>query len=225
LCGVGAEITGGENVVKQREIKIKVCGMREPDNLRAIAALQPEFFGLIFYTKSSRYISPEDAETLPQFYGVDRVGVFVNEKVETMQQIARRAKINVIQLHGDESPEVCVELKNTRPEPKLIKVFSVGEDFDGSMLTGYEQVCDYFLFDTKTKKRGGSGESFDWNILRAFPIGLPFFLSGGIGVENAREAVAACKGLPLYGIDLNSKVEVSPGVKSPQMIKKLIKSL
>jgi phosphoribosylanthranilate isomerase len=199
--------------------------MREPDNLRAIAALQPEFFGLIFYKKSARYISPEEAGTLPQFYGVERVGVFVNEKAETMQQIARQAKLFAFQLHGEETPEVCAELKNTRPERKVIKVFSVGEDFDGSVLAEYEEACDYFLFDTKTKKRGGSGESFNWDILHSFPIRRPFFLSGGIGVENVLEAVASCKGLPLYGVDLNSKVEISPGVKSPQMIKKLIKSL
>jgi phosphoribosylanthranilate isomerase len=207
------------------DIKIKICGMREPDNLRAVAGLQPDFLGLIFHKKSPRYISPEDAENLPDFFGISRVGVFVNEKVETMRRIARSAKLFALQLHGDESPEICVELKNVRPEPKLIKVFSIGEDFDGNSLTPYESVCDYFLFDTKTKKRGGSGESFDWNILRSFPIRLPFFLSGGIGLENVHEAIGSCKGLPLYGIDLNSKVEISPGVKSPQMIKKLIKSL
>ncbi len=209
----------------KHDIKIKICGMREPDNLRAVAALQPDYLGLIFYKKSPRYISPQDAENLPDFFGITRVGVFVNETVETMRGIAKSAKLFALQLHGDESPEVCVELKNVRPEPKLIKVFSIGDDFDGSRLTPYESVCDYFLFDTKTKKHGGSGESFDWNILRSFPIRLPFFLSGGIGFENVIEAVDSCKGLPLYGIDLNSKVEISPGVKSPQMIKKLIKIL
>ena len=210
---------------KVREVKIKICGMREPENLRAVAALQPEFFGLIFYPGSPRYIPPEDAEILPDFFGIGRVGVFVNEEVKTMLRIAHRAKLFALQLHGDETPELCAKLKKERPEPKLIKVFSVDEDFDGSLLTKYESVCDYFLFDTKTTKRGGSGESFDWNILRSFPIRRPFFLSGGIGVENAHEAIESCKGLPLFGIDLNSKVEISPGVKSPQMIKKLIKSL
>jgi phosphoribosylanthranilate isomerase len=209
----------------ERAIKIKICGMREPDNLRVVAALQPDFLGLIFYAKSPRYISPEAAENLPDFFGINRVGVFVNETVEMMQQIARQAKLFALQLHGDESPEMCVELKSVRPERKLIKVFSIGENFDGGELAQYEQVCDYFLFDTQTAKHGGSGESFDWNILRTFPIGLPFFLSGGIGIENARSAIESCKGLPLYGIDLNSKVEISPGIKSPQMIKKIIKSL
>ena len=199
--------------------------MREPDNLRAVAALQPDFLGLIFYRKSPRYISPQDAENLPDFFGISRVGVFVNETVETMLQITRSAKLFALQLHGDESPKICAKLKKVRPEPKLIKVFSVGEGFDGSQLAAYESVCDYFLFDTQTKKYGGSGESFDWNILRTFPIRLPFFLSGGIGVENIQSAIDSCKGLPLYGIDLNSKVEISPGVKSPQMIKKIIKSL
>ena len=199
--------------------------MREPENLRKIADLQPDLFGLIFYRKSPRYISPEDAEILPDFFGISRVGVFVNEKVETMLQIAHRTKLFALQLHGDESPQVCAELKKEKPEPKLIKVFSIDEDFDGKLLTKYESVCDYFLFDTKTKKRGGSGESFDWNILRSFPIRRPFFLSGGIGVENVHDAIQSCKGLPLFGVDLNSKLEISPGVKSPQMVKKIIKSL
>ena len=211
--------------MKEREVKIKICGMREPDNLRAVAALQPDYFGLIFYKKSPRYISPEEAVSLPHFFGLIPVGVFVNETVETMQQIVKQVKLPMIQLHGDESPEVCAEVKNTRPEPKLIKVFSVDENFDGSSLAAYEEACDYFLFDTKTEKPGGSGESFDWNILQNFPINRPFFLSGGLGLENVNEAIKSCKRLPLYGIDLNSKVEISPGMKSPQMIKKIIKSL
>jgi phosphoribosylanthranilate isomerase len=211
--------------MKEREVKIKICGMRDPDNLRAVAALQPDYFGLIFYKRSPRYISPEEAVRLPHFFGLIPVGVFVNETVEKMQQIIRQVKLPVIQLHGDESPKVCAAVKNMRPEPKLIKVFSVDENFDGSRLTAYEEACDYFLFDTKTEKLGGSGESFDWSILHSFPIRRPFFLSGGLGVENVNEAVKSCRGLPLYGVDLNSKLEISPGMKSPQLVKKLIKGL
>jgi phosphoribosylanthranilate isomerase len=211
--------------MKEREIKIKICGMREAENLRKIADLQPDLFGFIFYPGSPRYIQPEDAENLPDFFGISRVGVFVNEAVETMLRIAHRTKLFALQLHGNESPQVCAELKREKPEPKLIKAFSIGGDFDGRLLTKYESVCDYFLFDTKTTKRGGSGESFDWNILHSFPIRRPFFLSGGIGAENVHEAIESCKGLPLFGVDLNSKVEISPGVKSPQMVKKVIKSL
>jgi phosphoribosylanthranilate isomerase len=208
-----------------RNIKIKICGMREPDNLRAVAALQPDLFGLIFYSRSPRRISAEDAETLPDFFGIDRVGIFVDEKVDTMLEIARRAKLFALQLHGSESPKICAEIKKKNHGLKIIKVFFVGEDFDGSRLAEYESVCDYFLFDTKTAKRGGSGKSFDWSVLHSFPIGRPFFLSGGIGEENIVEAIRACSGLPLYALDLNSKVEVSPGVKSPQVIKRLLKSL
>lgn len=212
-------------MTRKSDVKIKVCGMRDPDNLRAIAALQPDYFGLIFYPKSARYITPEQAEALPHFFGIIRVGVFVNETVEQMQTIARQAKLFAIQLHGDESPELCAEVKNMRPEPKLIKAFSIDANFDGSSLEAYEEVCDYFLFDTKTDKHGGSGESFDWSILHSFPIRRPFFLSGGIGEENIKEAIAACRNLPLYAIDLNSKIEVSEAMKSPQVFKRLMKNL
>lgn len=211
--------------MRKTDVKVKICGMRDPDNLRSIAALQPDHLGLIFYTKSPRYITPEQAEVLPDFFGVTRVGVFVDESVETMQAIVRQAKLFAVQLHGSESPEVCAEVKSMRPEPKVIKTFSVGADFDGSILTAYEESCDYFLFDTKTEKHGGSGDRFDWSVLHTFPIRRPFFLSGGIGEENVKEAIAACRNLPLYAIDLNSKVEVSPGIKSPQIIKRLLKNL
>lgn len=206
-------------------LKIKICGMREPENLREIATLSPDYFGLIFYPKSPRYISIEQAERLPRFQGTEYVGVFVNEDAGTMLDYATRAGLFVLQLHGDESPQDCRLIKKLAGRIKLIKAFAVGADFDGNVLKDYEAACDYFLFDTKTENRGGSGHAFDWQILQSFPIKRPFFLSGGVGPENATKAIAACEGLPLYALDLNSRVEISPGLKSVELVKQIIRNL
>lgn len=214
--------------MKERNVKIKICGMREPENLRAVAAFEPDFIGLIFYQKSPRFISVERAVGLPQFPKIRRIGVFVNETVEVMLEIAERANLFAVQLHGDESPEICREIKKRNPNLQnlqIIKAFSVAENFDGESLEQYEKVCDYFLFDTKAEKRGGSGKVFDWEILHSFSVRKPFFLSGGIGAANAQEAIAACADLPLFALDLNSQVEISPALKSPEAIKEIIKSL
>jgi phosphoribosylanthranilate isomerase len=211
--------------MKKRMVKVKICGMREPENLRFIAALKPDFIGLIFYRKSPRFVLPERAAALPQFSKIRRVGVFVNENVETILEIAARTDLFAVQLHGDESPETCREMKRTNKNLQIIKAFSVGSDFDGKQLEDYEKDCDYFLFDTKAKKRGGSGKVFDWEILQSFPVRRPFFLSGGIGAENVGSAIAACAGLPLFALDLNSRVEISPALKSPEIIEEIIKNL
>lgn len=208
-----------------KNVKIKICGMREPENLREIAALEPDFIGLIFYPKSPRFISIEEAENLPQFSEIRRVGVFVNETVETILETTKRTNLFAAQLHGDETPEICAEIKRQKADLQIIKVFSVGADFNGEQMKLYEETCDYFLFDTKGDKRGGNGEVFDWRILSSVQIKKPFFLSGGIGAENVSEAIDACKNLPLFALDFNSRVEISAGVKSPQKVKEIIQSL
>lgn len=206
-------------------LKIKVCGMREPENLREIAALRPDYFGLIFYPKSPRNIPIEQAEMLPRFPDTEYVGVFVNEDVSVMLDCSTRAGLFALQLHGDEKPRDCRLIKKLAGGIRLIKAFGVGQDFDGSILKNYEEHCDYFLFDTKTENRGGSGHAFVWQILHSFPINRPFFLSGGVGPENASEAIEACAGLPLYALDLNSRLEISPGLKSPELVEQIIKTI
>ena len=199
--------------------------MREPENLRTIAALEPDFIGLIFYPKSPRFISVEEAENLPQFPEIRRVGVFVNETVEAVLETARRANLFAVQLHGDETPEICAIIKRQKPDLQIIKVFSVGADFNGEQMRLYQETCDYFLFDTKGDKRGGNGEVFDWQILSSLQIKKPFFLSGGIGAKNVSEAIEVCKNLPLFALDFNSRVEASAGVKSPEKVKEIISKL
>jgi phosphoribosylanthranilate isomerase len=209
--------------MNERTVKIKVCGMREAANLREIAALRPDFIGLIFYPKSPRFVDFEILGVLPRFENIPRVGVFVNESLENVLRIAEAAKLSFVQLHGEESPEFCARLKNENFQ--IIKVFGVDANFDGARLRDYEAVCDYFLFDTKTDAHGGSGNSFDWQILRRFPIEKPFFLGGGIGAENVAEAIKNCAGLPLYALDVNSRVEIAPGVKSSAVVSEIMKQI
>lgn len=203
--------------------KIKICGMREAENMRKVVALEPDFFGLIFYPKSPRFVSIEQAEKLPEFQNVRRVGVFVDESLEKITEIAERANLSFVQLHGGETMRFCESLK--KQNLQIVKVFKVDENFDGEQLKEFEAICDYFLFDTKTSRHGGSGHAFDWRILRRFSINKPFFLGGGIGVENAAKSIQACQNLPLFALDINSRAEIAPGVKSPEIISEIIKSL
>jgi phosphoribosylanthranilate isomerase len=209
----------------ETRLRIKVCGMRETKNLSDIAELKPDLFGLIFYPGSPRFIPIEKAETLPRFRGIEYVGVFVNVDVGTVRDYALRLGLYAIQLHGQESPEECRLLREQIGGIKIIKAFGVGSDFTGAELPSYRDAADLFLFDTKTSDHGGSGRSFDWEMLRGFEIARPFFLSGGIGPENATEAIKACDGLPLYGLDLNSRVETAPGIKSRAKIEQLLRSI
>jgi phosphoribosylanthranilate isomerase len=197
--------------------------MREPENMLEIAAFKPDFFGMIFYPKSPRFVSIEQAEKLPDFQNIRRVGVFVDESLESILEIAERANLSLVQLHGDETPQFCESLK--KQNLQIVKVFKVDESFDDEQLKEFETICDYFLFDTKTAKYGGSGHAFDWRILHQMEINKPFFLGGGISTENAAEAIEACLSLPLFALDINSRAEITPGVKSPEIISEIIKSL
>jgi phosphoribosylanthranilate isomerase len=197
--------------------------MSTAENMREIAAFKPDFFGLIFYLKSPRFISVERAEKLPEFENIRRVGVFVDESLESILEIAERANLSLVQLHGSETAQFCESLK--KQNLQIVKVFKVDESFDGEQLKEFETICDYFLFDTKTAKYGGSGHAFDWRILHRMEINKPFFLGGGISTENAAEAIEACRSLPLFALDINSRAEITPGVKSPEIIAEIIKSL
>jgi phosphoribosylanthranilate isomerase len=197
--------------------------MREAENMRKVVALEPDFFGLIFYPKSPRFVSIEQAEKLPEFQNVRRVGVFVDESLEKITEIAERANLSFVQLHGSETMRFCESLK--KQNLQIVKVFKVDENFDGEQLKEFETICDYFLFDTKTSQHGGSGHAFDWQILRRFSINKPFFLGGGIGVENAAKSIEACRNLPLFALDINSRAEIAPGVKSPEIIAEIVKGL
>jgi phosphoribosylanthranilate isomerase len=191
-------------------MKLKVCGMKYLNNMEAVAKLRPDFLGFIFYDKSSRYFNG-NLPYLPQ--AIKKVGVFVNEDLETLQSIIKEQKLDVVQLHGQESPEYCSQLENA----EIIKVFSIKDTFNFSVLLPYEEVCDYYLFDTKGKLPGGNGYTFNWNVLKDYPSTKPFFLSGGIGlkeVEKLKDFIDSPASKYCYSLDVNSKFEINPGVKN-----------
>jgi phosphoribosylanthranilate isomerase len=193
------------------KIKLKVCGMREPENIRDVAALAPDFMGFIFYAKSPRYVG-EDF-TLPKNLSneVKRVGVFVNEDAVEIIKKAEALNLDYVQLHGTESVQECEKLKKNNIG--VIKVFSVDDQFDFETTKAYESVVDFFLFDTKGKYYGGNAKTFNWNLLKKYGQRVPFFLSGGLSPENSEEGLQSLAGMNLYALDINSGVETSPAVK------------
>jgi phosphoribosylanthranilate isomerase len=195
-------------------MKLKICGMKYPDNILEVGALLPDYMGFIFYEKSARYFNG----TIPELIKtIKKVGVFVNESVENIIEKINEHNLQAIQLHGTESVAFCQELKSKiNKKIEIIKVFSVGDDFDFVVLQPFEEVCDYFLFDTKGKLPGGNGTTFDWKILKNYKSNKPFFLSGGIGIEE----IAAIKNLklPVYAVDVNSRFEIEPGLKNKNLL-------
>ncbi len=209
----------------------KVCGMREPENIQDVLELTPDMLGFIFYEKSKRYVGPQfrlDASVLS--HPVKRVGVFVNHSVDFIFSQVQRYRLDFIQLHGDESAEFCREIKSPilrgardiSPQVKTIKALAIDPHFDFARLAAYETECDYFLFDTKTPGYGGSGKTFDWHLLKQYSQTLPFFLSGGISLDNISELLTFIHENPLnlFALDINSQFEISPGLKDLEKLKK-----
>ncbi|MCX2836690.1 phosphoribosylanthranilate isomerase [Salinimicrobium sp. MT39] len=205
-------------------LKLKICGMREPENMSRIAALHPDYLGLIFFEGSPRNVV---GEIFQGDQKIKKTGVFVNASEENILEKIEKYQLSALQLHGEESPEFINNLKQKISEEiELIKVFSIGNEFDFEKLQPYEGVVDYFLFDTLGKSKGGNGIRFNWDVLQDYPSTTPFFLSGGIGPDDA----AAVKELYhtfqkrqkeelFYGIDINSKFETAPAVKDAEALK------
>ena len=168
-------------------MKLKVCGIR--DNPEMVATVSPDYLGFIFWEPSPRYIS-KPPKNVPQ--EIEKVGVFVDTPVADILERVKSFRLTFLQLHGSESPEFCTKLRNelrglsaeNGKKISLIKVFAVKDDFDFSRLEPYEEVCDYYLFDTKGKLPGGNGYAFDWKLLANYPSSKPYFLSGGIGLDQ-----------------------------------------
>jgi len=193
-------------------MKLKVCGMKYQDNIEAVANLQPDFLGFIFHEQSPRHFEGVITD-LPN--SIHKVGVFVDKTVEFIANQIVKHKLSAIQLHGHESPEMCRILKSTNA--KVIKVFSIKDTFDFSVLVPYEKVCDYYLFDTKGKLPGGNGYAFNWDILTDYPSTKPFFLSGGIGldqVEDLKKFQESSASEYCFATDVNSKFEIEAGLKN-----------
>jgi phosphoribosylanthranilate isomerase len=199
-------------------MKLKVCGMKYQDNIEAVASLQPDFMGFIFHDKSSRYFGGQIPEISKS---IKKVGVFVDEKVEAIVDKIEKYNLDALQLHGHESPEICKLLKSTNKE--IIKVFSIKDEFDFSVLNNYEDVCDYFLFDTKGKLPGGNGYNFNWDVLKDYPSTKPYFLSGGIGLDELKKIKEFNKSTAskyCLAVDVNSKFEIEAGLKNSEELEK-----
>jgi len=202
-------------------MKIKVCGMKDPQNINEVASLLPDFLGFIFYKKSARYVEeiPLRKVLFNLDSGIERVGVFVDEASEIVVGLCNRLGLSHAQLHGKESPEYCAQIQ--KAGISVIKVFHMGETFDLDQIKPYENCSDLILFDTKTKDYGGSGKHFDWNLLKRYTSETPFLLSGGISSEDITK-IKELQIPQLWGIDVNSRVEISPANKDVNKVKELI---
>ena len=207
-------------------MKLKVCGMKL--NTLEVATLDPDYLGFIFWEPSKRYFEG----TIPKLpASMKKVGVFVDAPLEEILKKVDTYDLQAVQLHGKESPEFCIDLKKINIDRskaleesnlEIIKVFSIKDDFDFSILTPYENVCDYFLFDTKGKLPGGNGFTFSWEVLKSYPSTKPYFLSGGIGleeIEKIREFQQRPESKYCHAIDVNSKFESEPGLKDVKKLK------
>ena len=205
-------------------MKLKVCGLKHPKNIREVAEQHPDFMGFIFYNKSSRFIDNIDltavlAEISP---AIIKTGVFVNEEESNIKDLIIAYGLGAVQFHGNETPEFCGNFKKTAL--KVIKAFGIREASDFNDIKKYEGSCDYFLFDTKTQKYGGSGESFDWELLEFYTGQTDFLLSGGIGFDDLEE-IQKISHSRFVGIDVNSGFEIEVALKDIELIKRLTLAL
>ncbi|AQS93773.1 N-(5'-phosphoribosyl)anthranilate isomerase [Polaribacter sp. BM10] len=223
-------------------MKLKVCGMKFTENIQQLADVNPDYMGFIFYEKSKRNFEG----IIPEFSNsIKKTGVFVNEYIEIVISLVEEYRLDAVQLHGDESVDYIIELKKqlaerrllfidenkqikkkknqhyiSKNEVEIIKVFGIKDIFDFNVLKPYLDVVDFFLFDTKGKERGGNGTKFDWSVLEKYPFDKPFFLSGGIGLSDLEQVqIIAKSNLPIYGLDVNSKFEIEPGLKNINEVK------
>lgn len=197
---------------------LKVCGMKNAENIKQLVKQEPDFMGFIFYGKSPRFVSEPDKDLFSRIpSSIKKVGVFVNESLEIILELRDKLGLDYVQLHGDEDLNFSKRLREKGVD--IIKVFRVLDSLP-DLLPKYSEFSDYFLFDTATSEYGGSGHHFDWSILKTYNLETPFLLSGGITKDDIEEI----KGLrleKLVGIDVNSKFEVSPGMKNINRLKQL----
>lgn len=203
-------------------MKVKVCGMKYPDNISALCQLPIDLMGMIFYEKSPRYVETLNLSELKiPSTNIERVGVFVNADLSYILDKVNQYELKLVQLHGNESPEFCGEVNERLP---VIKAFSISCEEDIQRVHAYKDCITYALFDTKTPSYGGSGQKFDWSILSTYSSSIPFLLSGGIALDDA-SAIKAITHPAFYGIDLNSRFEIKPGMKDITLLSQFIKEI
>lgn len=209
-------------MMREQPIRLKVCGMRDAENIMAVAALQPDYMGFIFYDKSPRFVGADFLVPAGFPAAVKRVGVFVNAPTHEIISLVARHGLHFVQLHGNE-PIVQIAALHAAGI-KTFKVFSIDANFDFEVVKPFEEYADYFLFDTKGKFYGGNAQTFDWTLLEKYDQHVPFFLSGGLTVDNIGE-IDELRRMNLHGLDFNSGVESGPALKDPEKVRKVIESI
>ena len=201
--------------------------MKYPKNIKELAVLSPDYMGHIFWEPSSRVMDMPASEI-----NTIKTGVFVNAPISQIKKKVNAYTLSAIQLHGNETPGFCKELKEafqkTSFTPILIKAFAVGNDFDFTLLSEYENVCDFFLFDAKGPLPGGNGRAFNWLLLQKYALTKPYFLSGGIGPEHIEELKTFFRNPAskyCHALDVNSAFEKSPGLKDIEKLKLFIQAV
>lgn len=206
-------------------LKLKVCGMRDNQNIKDVLTLTPDYMGFIFFQKSPRNLDQDwNPEVLRSFPSTTKkVGVFVNETLEVLTEKVKKYNLDMVQLHGSESVSYCQKLGSLKIP--VMKAFSVDEDFDFETVKPYEKACTQFLFDTKAKGGyGGHGKTFDWTLLEKYPLDKPFLLAGGIDLSNLEE-LENINNPALIGIDVNSKFETEAAFKDIAKLHELREAL
>lgn len=197
-------------------MKLKICGMKM--NTEEVSALRPDYMGFIFWEGSARFFKGEIPQIQPE---IKKVGVFVDAKMQSILALIDEHGLDAVQLHGKESPQYCEAIKS-QSKVEVIKVFSIKNEFDFSTLQAYERVCDFYLFDTKGKLPGGNGYAFDWSVLRNYPSTKPYFLSGGIGLQEVvslKKFMERPESEYFYAVDVNSRFEIEAGLKDIDALK------
>ncbi|MBL7707051.1 MAG: phosphoribosylanthranilate isomerase [Taibaiella sp.] len=202
-------------------MKIKICGMCDPENINGIAALKPDYMGFIFYPESKRYMG-EKTQIPIMDPSIKKVGVFVNAAINDVLDNACAYGLDTIQLHGTEDWEYCRIIRSNKLE--VIKTVAIQDHLPVNNLISYTGSIDYFLFDTQTPYYGGSGQTFDWKLLRAYDLDIPFFISGGLGIEQVT-GLKECSNPQFKGVDANSRLETAPGIKDIERTNQFIKAI
>jgi len=204
-------------------MKLKICGLNNQENTKAISEVQPDFLGFIFWKNSKRY-----CENVIEVNSksIQKVGVFVDEEIDEVFKKIKAHQIRFVQLHGNESPDYCLQIQKNNT--KVIKAMTITNEFNFKDLRKYKYCVDYFLFDTKGALPGGNGTLFDWEILKNYSQEVPYFLSGGIGLEELpklEKFLQSKAAQNCFAIDINSRFEDEPGVKNKEKIKEFIEKL
>lgn len=215
-----------------KRFQIKVCGNNNVENFKALTELEPDYVGFVFYDQSKRFVT--DKNIFKVFPNAERVGIFVNETIENIIQKVKDFNLDVIQLHGDESADYCKALIEAKHQQlltsesfldfKIWKAIGIKSIEDFKQLTAFQQVVDSFIFDTKSSNYGGTGQRFDWNLLTNYQLSTPFFLSGGIQLEDAL-ILKNFLHPRCIGFDINSQFEIEPGIKNIEKVKQFIDTI